>query len=384
MAAPRIRRVGIVPIACGLLAVALTATTMAAVLRPAGWSLTALPRVDSATPMGADAKARDPGFRTVHPGAYDGQFYWGIAVDPIAVGDVHRDFDSAAYRYGHPLYGWLGWLFSAGQARAAPAALAGVGLLSMLLAGVGTGLLGRFAGGKGWEGLFVALNPGLLYAAAHDLAEPLCALLLVGGLLAYFHRRSAIALVCFALLPLAKEPLVVVAIGLAAFELVRRRRAGLRTAVALCLTVVPAACWWVAMRIHLGAWFNSSQDTVLHSPLAGWKRALLDAGVYSYSGDPTTNQLGETDLILIVALAGLLVVAAVVALRLRGPLDAVFLPLIAFVACLSPAATANQRDLLRVTSVVVLLTPFVLASRPAFRSNGSGGEPGSRAARRAP
>ena len=89
-------------------------------------------------------------------------------------------------------------------------------------------------------------------------------------------------------------------------------------------------------------------------------------------------------MIVLVALAGLLVVAALVALRLRGPVDAVFLPLVVFVACLSPAATANQRDLLRVTSVVVLLTPFVLASRPAFRSNGSAGGPGSRAARRAP
>ena len=376
MTAPWIRRVGIVPVACGLLAAALTAATMAAVLRPQGWSLTALPRVDGATPMGADARARDPGFRTVHPGAYDGQFYWGIAVDPLAIGNVHQDFDSASYRYGHPLYGWLGWLFSAGQARAAPAALAAVGLLSMLFAGVGASLLGRFAGGRGWEGLFVALNPGLLYAAAHDLAEPVCALLLVGGLLAYFHDRRATALLCFALLPLAKEPLVFVPLALAAFELLRRR-SGFRSAVALCLTVIPAACWWVAMRIHLGAWFNSSQDTVLRSPLAGWKRALLDAGVFSYSGDPKTNQLGETDLIVIVALGGLLLVAALVAVRLRGPVDAIILPLLVFVACLSPAATTNQRDLLRVTSIVVLLTPFVLASRPALRSVGRAGAPRS-------
>src|SRR6185369_14026173 len=98
------------------------------------------------------------------------------------------------------------------------------------------------------------------YAAAHDLAEPLCALLLVGGLLAYFHRRCAIALACFAVLPLAKEPLVFVAFGLATFELVRHRRAGLRAALALCGTVLPAACWWIAMRIHLGSWFTSSQD----------------------------------------------------------------------------------------------------------------------------
>src|SRR4051812_49291681 len=112
------------PLACGVLAVALSATAIVASIRPEGWSLTALPRVDAATPMGAAARARDPSFHTVHPGAYDGQFYWGIAVDPIATGNVHQAFDTASYRYGHPLYGWLGWLFSAGQARAAPDALA--------------------------------------------------------------------------------------------------------------------------------------------------------------------------------------------------------------------------------------------------------------------
>jgi hypothetical protein len=46
-----------------------------------------------------------------------------IAVDPLALASVHRYFDKLAYRYGHPLYGWLGWLLSAGQAAAVPVAL---------------------------------------------------------------------------------------------------------------------------------------------------------------------------------------------------------------------------------------------------------------------
>src|SRR5262245_42999940 len=112
------------PVAYGLFALLLGAVTMAATLRSVDWSLTALPRVDSTTGMGAAARSIDPGFRTVHPGAYDGQFYWGIAIDPIGTGDVHDSFDNAAYRYGHPLFGWLGWVFSAGQAGAVPAVLA--------------------------------------------------------------------------------------------------------------------------------------------------------------------------------------------------------------------------------------------------------------------
>src|SRR5581483_837127 len=130
-----------VPIACGLLAAALSIGAMIPSLRPMGWSLTALPRVDSASGMGAAARARDPGFRTVDAGAYDGQFYWGIAVDPIATGNVHQSFDDPPYRYGHPLYGWLGWVLSAGQARAAPAALAVVGVISMVAAALAAGAL---------------------------------------------------------------------------------------------------------------------------------------------------------------------------------------------------------------------------------------------------
>ena len=103
----------LVPIAYGALAVLLAVVAMIPSLRPAGWSVTVLPRVQSGTAMARQATRIDPGFRLVPMGGYDGQFYWGIAVDPIARGAVHGSFDTASYRYGHPLYGWLGWLASA-------------------------------------------------------------------------------------------------------------------------------------------------------------------------------------------------------------------------------------------------------------------------------
>ena len=349
------RREGAVPFACGVLAVALAVVAMLPSLRPAGWSLTVLPRVDANTPMGADAKAIDRGFHTVHPGAYDGQFYWGVAIDPLGTGRVHRDFDSAAYRYGHPLYGWLGWLASAGQGRAVPAALAAIGLASMLAAAMLAASLGRAA-----AGLFVALNPGLLYAAAHDLAEPLCAALVLGAFAARSSGRRRTALACFTLLPFAKEPLVLVPVAVAGWGLLRRRDA-LRDTALTVATVVPALCWWIWARVHFGASFLSVGDTVIQSPLAGWRRALLDAGVNSYSASPNANQLGETTVVLVVALGGLLLVAGLRALRLRTAVDAAFVPIVLVLACLSPAATVNPRDLLRVTSVAVALVPLVLS-----------------------
>jgi hypothetical protein len=339
------------PAASGLLAVLLTVAVMVPSLRSAGWSLTALPRVDSKTGMAIAARRIDPGFRLVHPGSYDGQFYWGIAVDPVAVGDVHQAFDTASYRYGHPLYGWFGWLFSAGQARAAPAALAAVALLAMFIAAAAAAALGPA------RGLFVALNPGLLYAGAHDLGEPLAAALMLGVLLAYFRRRRIAALVCLALLPLAKEDLVLIPLALAAWELWRRRNP--RDATLLAATILPSVAWWIYVRVRLGAWFTSGGDAI-GVPFAGWKRALLDAGTDSYAHDAARSMLGESTIVVYTALLVLLAIAMLVSLRLRTPIQLLFIPLAAIVACLAPKATVLLRDGLRNTALLVALAPLVL------------------------
>jgi len=356
----------LVPAACATLALCAAVAALIPVLRPAGWSLTALPRVAADTGMGAAARARDPGFHTVTIGAYDGQFYWGIAVDPIATGDVHQAFDTASYRYGHPLLGWLGWLLSAGHARAVPAALLAVGLGSLMLAAFAASLLERTLGGRGLAGLFVALNPGLVYAAVHDLTEPLSAALLVGGLLAYARGRRGVAAACFALLVLSKEEFLLVPLAVAAWETLRRRGRPRDSAVFVA-SVLPAVGWWIYARLQLGAWFTSGANG-LGTPLAGWKRALLDAGLQTYSPDAAQNISAEATLVVLAALLCLLAVAGLLALRLRGPVDAVYLLLAAVTACLVPSATVLQRDALRNAAVLLTLIPFVVASAPLLPS----------------
>jgi hypothetical protein len=346
-----------IPLACGVLAAALGVIAVIVLLRPQGWSLTALPRVDAATLMGASARARDPHFHVVHPGAYDGQFYWGVAVDPLARGDVHQGFDVPSYRYGHPLYGWLAWLLSAGQDGAVPAALAVIGILSLFAAAFAAGLLGR-----GWEGLFAALNPGLLLAAANDLTEPLAAALLAGSLLAYVRGRRALAVAGFVLLCFAKEPLVAVPVAIAAWE-VLRRRATIRGTAPLVLAPLPVFLWWIYDRVHLGDWPFHSGDAVIGAPLAGWRRALVDAGVHMYDVSATVTQLAEAHLALLVAVAGLFLVTGVLALRLRTPFDAALVPLVAVVAILSPDVLSYPKDVLRAVSVPLVLVPFVIRRR---------------------
>jgi hypothetical protein len=341
------------PIAYGLFALLLGVVTMAATLHSVDWSLTALPRVDSTTGMGAAARSIDPSFHTVHPGAYDGQFYWGIAIDPIGTGTLHTSFDNAAYRYGHPLLGWLGWLLSAGQAGAVPAALAALGLAALFAAGTLAAALGA-----GWEALFVALNPGLLFASNNVLAEPLAAALMLGAFLAYRGGRRPPLIACLVLLPLAKEPLILVAAALALWELHRGRA---RYAVALAATAVPAALWWIYARAHFGAWFTSG-DSALGAPFAGWRRALLDAGVFGSNAGQ--GNAGALVLPIFVALLGLLAFAALRALRLRDPKQLAYLLLAALAACLAANATVSVSDAVRNTAVLLVLVPFAITGSP--------------------
>jgi hypothetical protein len=320
-------------------------------LRHAGWNLSALPRVDSKTKLGAAARAADPGFRTVHPGAYDGQFYWGIAVDPLATGRVYNTFDKASYRYGHPLYGWLGWLFSAGRARAVPAALAAIGLVSMFVAAAIAATLGLGRGRAGWEGLFVALNVGLISAAAHDLAEPLAAALVLGALAAYVGGRRTATWICLALLPLAKEQLIVVSLAVVVWELSRHH---VRRAALFATAALPALLWWTYTRVHLGAWFTTG-DSALGPPLVGWWRTLFGANVRH-------EQARSVAVALLVSLIIVCALAAVRALRRRGPVELSYLALAAIAACLAPNATLAFSTALRNTSLVMMLIPFVVAS----------------------
>lgn len=317
-------------------------------LRGVGWNLSVLPRVDATTKLGAEARALDPGFRTVRTGAYDGQFYWGIAIDPLAVGRTHDAFDKASYRYGHPLYGWLGWLFSAGRARAVPAALAAVSLAALFVAAALAAALGLGRGRSGWEGLFVALNPGLIAAAASDLAEPVAAALLVGSLSAYVVGRRLAAWACLALLPLAKEPLLIASPAFVAWELMQHRR---RNAAILATAVIPALLWWTYSRVQLGAWFTTGA-TALGRPFGGWWHSLFGASAPQGETPAATAFL----LCLLIVLA----FASVRALRRPGPVEFLYLALAAVVVCLAPNATRAFTTALRNTALLVVVLPFVI------------------------
>jgi uncharacterized membrane protein (UPF0136 family) len=197
--------------------------------------------------------------------------------------------------------------------------------------------------------LFVAFNPGLIGAAVNDLAEPLAAALLLGAFLACVRERWASAWVCFALLPLAKEPLIVVPLAVAGWELVR---GGRRHAVLVTTAIVPALAWWTYARIHLGAWFTSG-DTALAAPFSGWRSALFGQG-----------RSGSVGLAVLVVVLVLLMVAGLRAARTRGPVELSYLALAALAVCLAPNATVAFTTAMRNTAFLFALVPFVIVAPP--------------------
>jgi hypothetical protein len=112
--------------------------------------------------------------------------------------------------------------------------------------------------------------------------------------------------------------------------------------------------------LTLGAWFTSG-DTALGAPFAGWAHALAQAGTHSYDVDGGLNQLGEATIVVLVVLLAVLALGGLSALRLRNPLDLVYLALAAVAVCLAPIATVLLRDALRNTAILVALIPFVVA-----------------------
>ena len=333
------------PLVCGALGVA---TAAAAVLRPlaaAGWAPSILARIGAATPFGAAARAAVAGLHLVSRG-YDGQFYWGIAVDPLARGGLPRVFDKASYRYGHPLYGWAAWAVSGDDPHRAAAALLAVGVASLGVAAYATARLAQTTGHSPWFGLAVAFNPGLLASVRLDLAEPFAAALLACALLAHARRQRRLLWVLLALLPLAKEPLALVVVAVAGWELLQRRPRGAALAAAALL---PAAAWWAYLRLHLGAFFTSGA-TALAPPLVGWGRTFADG-----------HRLDPLELALLTGVLVLLAVAVVGAVRRRDPVAFAYLALGVFVVLLADNATAAFTTALRNVALALMLAPFALA-----------------------
>jgi hypothetical protein len=350
----------LIPLACALAALASAGAGVVVSLHWQAWDTSALVRMHDTLPLAQLAVHDEPAFRLRHgSGFYDGAYFYAIARDPLATGRAHHLLAEAPYYWGHPAYGWLSWLASGGgRPTAVPDALLAVGLLSIFVAGAAASLLAGAVGWSPWGGLVVALNPGLVFAVYTDTSESLGAALLLLALVAYVRGRRIWAVGLFAALCFVKEPLVLVPLAITAWELWRTRRPSILPAA-----VVPAALWWLYLRIHLGAFPFGLGGERLTVPFLGWKRGLVAAASQSWNPGVDTAQLGQAAVALIIVFGIAILVAAVVALRLRTVVAPAFLALAALYSCITPNGVQYPKDLIRELAVVITLLPFVFVAR---------------------
>jgi hypothetical protein len=188
----------------------------------------------------------------------DGQIFATQAVDPLAdrPETVLGGPEEQAYRWQRGAYGWIGWVASAGQAEAAPWALAVVTVLATgALVGVVAEVIRR-RGGRPLAALLLLLTPGVITDLLFIGPEVLGTALVVAGVALALRRPGswgAVALLAAA--GLCRETLLLVPAVLA---LVALRRRQWDAAVRLALAAAPYVAWVLVLRLRLGAWPTGS------------------------------------------------------------------------------------------------------------------------------
>ena len=142
---------------------------------------------------------------------YDGQFYYRLALDPLAWGrwafGIKLDNVFRIERIGYPV---LAWLAAAGHGSLVPETLVFVNVASLaVLAGLGAALA-RDAGRAPLSGVVFAGYWGLLWSLSRDLTEIVTALGIVAGLLALRRGRPILAGGALCLAVVSRESALVV------------------------------------------------------------------------------------------------------------------------------------------------------------------------------
>jgi hypothetical protein len=260
----------------------------------------------------------------IRPGnGYDGQWFLGLAYDPLLREHLADGFDMPRYRARRPLLAMAGWLLATGRPAAVPAALLTVELLAVGAGCAATGRLLAAAGLSPWWGLGFAVVPGVVVGVMFGTAEPLGMALAAVGLSLVLDRRLVPAGLAFAAAGLTKETYLGFA-GAAAIWLLLSSLAGLRGRVRAAATVlVPgvvllAAWWWyVGAMVAPGRTDRAGLESVA-APFVGWGHTLARIARGAYVPDAPVGLLGPA---CMVATFALLVVAVALTLRARTLLD---------------------------------------------------------------
>jgi hypothetical protein len=168
------------------------------------------------------------------------------------------------------------------------------------------------------------------------------------------------------LIPLcfAKEPLLLVPVGLALWEAVAAIRGGSRaTFIRRLLGLVPGpafyALWAVYVHGQFGVWPFAEGTLALPVPFAGWVGTMLIAADMATRGF-FEMQIGEGTLPIQVVLLAAIILGLIRATRFRSPIDAVYLPIAALMCFLTWYQLLYPKELIRNLAFAFVLLPAVL------------------------
>ena len=205
---------------------------------------------------------------------HDGQYFFLQANDPWLL-HPHEGLhlvDFPAYRAQRMLYPALAGL---GGLLSPPQILWGLVVTNIVAMGTGTWGLARLAALNGmspWLGLAFALNPGLIFELAIDGGALVGWALAVWGLVAVQDRRWLVGAGLFSGAVLARETMVVVAIGACAFVWYSEGR--LRPLLILAPFTATGA-WWLVVREQLETMPSRTSSDLFDVPFRGlWEGAV--------------------------------------------------------------------------------------------------------------
>jgi Gpi18-like mannosyltransferase len=129
-------------------------------------------------------------------------------------------------------------------------------------------------GMSAWATAAVLVNPGVWLSARLLTADAMALALVIMALLAFLRNRKVLALILLVLAALARETSILVAIGLAGYELVRgRARQGVILASVPSLAL---AAWLLVVEARIGGVLESADNFT--TPMAG---IISSASVWS-------------------------------------------------------------------------------------------------------
>jgi hypothetical protein len=336
-----------IPIFVALLGALVGVLVIVSMLSSIDWDASALLRVGEDNPeIVSYVEDRLDHVRPVAPLGHDGKYYFIQAHDPLLLdpGEHAALIDRPVYRTQRMLYPFLA---SAGGLLNGWAVVWGLIVVNVLAITLGTWATSRLAlsiGASPWLGLAFVLNPGVIFELVIDGAGALGWALAVLAMFLLVEGKFTGAVVAVAASVLAREAMILVALGLAAGLWNRDRGRS------VLLVVWPAAgtlLWALWIRFRLGVPVLTSESEEIGLPFVG----LFEA-ISRWFDDPGRNLLFGFVVI------ALLMVAASQGFRRRSLVSYSTLGFVVMAFFLTRQVWLNYFDITR--AVAPVFTTFVL------------------------